>query len=122
MKSPQQIIQEKCPALSESPALDMYLEIAYEMSDAGFFGSLYNFAVALRACHLFTLAGAGGGGGDDGLAGVNPISSMTVGGMSVSYAVPAKGSEPDSLESTSYGKLLEEIIRSRPSMGVAGPY
>jgi len=50
--------------------------------------------------------------------GTAPISSMSEGAVSVSYAVAAETAESDGLGTTKYGKMLLGIMKSRPRMGV----
>jgi hypothetical protein len=121
--SPRQIIEAICPELSGSPSLPVYLEMAVEVTDKGFFGSLYNYAIAYRAAHLFTVMGDSNGGGGSGNSGIgtNPIASMSEGSMSVSFAVQAQAAGADSLANTKYGKMLEDLINTRPTANVAGP-
>ena len=117
--SPRQIIAAICPELSGSPSLPVYLEMAVEVTDKGFFGSVYNTAIAYRAAHLFTMTGAATS--KNGVMGANPVSSMSEGGVSVSFAVPAQSGNSDTLGNTKYGKMLLDLINTRPSMGVSGP-
>jgi hypothetical protein len=120
--SPSQIIATICPELSGSPSLPVYLEMAVEVTDKGFFGSLYNMAIAYRACHLFTIYGdtQGGGGSGNAAAGTAPIASMSEGSVSISYAVsaPATDGTGSDLDNTKFGKMLLSLTKSRPRMGV----
>jgi hypothetical protein len=92
--------------------------MAVELTDRGFFGKLYPFAVAYRACHHFTITG----GGNPAL-GMGQITGMSEGGLSVTLAASAI-SDSGGLDTTKYGKLLLGLIKSRPTMGVntAGLY
>jgi hypothetical protein len=111
------IVEAVCPDLYSSPALEVYLQMAQETTDKNFFGSLYSYAVAYKACHLFTTMGDGASGSGNPAAGVAPIASMSEGSMSVTYAVsPSEGN--DSMENTKFGKLFLSIARSRPRFGV----
>jgi hypothetical protein len=118
--SPGQIIEAICPELSGSASLPVFLEMAVENTDRGFFGKVYPYAVAYRACHLFTVSGgAGNGSVAEAVAGLGQIASMSEGGMSVSFVTSANPSGNDAgLDTTKYGKLLEALIKSRPTMGV----
>jgi hypothetical protein len=51
--NPSQIIQTVCPELYSSPSLDMFVGMAVELTDRGFFGKLASHAIAYRACHFF---------------------------------------------------------------------
>lgn len=102
------IIETVCPELFGSPSLEVYLHMAAETTDKHFFGSLYNYAVAYKACHLFTVMGdsQGGGGSGNSAAGSAPIASMSEGGMSISYAVSASSEGSSDMENTKFGKLF----------------
>lgn len=112
---PRQIVTAICPELADSPSLDVFLGMAAELTDRGFFGKLAPYAIAYRACHLFTITG--GGGSSNHALGMGQVASMSEGGVSVSFAtgVATSGS---GLETSKYGKLLLGLIKSRPTMGV----
>jgi hypothetical protein len=116
--SPEKIIETVCPELFGSPSRSVYLGMAEEMTNRGFFGPLYNQAVAYRACHFFTIYGDGQGSGESSITGAGPISSKSEGGLSVSYAVAATTAADSELNNTKYGKMLLGLTRSRPRMGV----
>jgi hypothetical protein len=111
---PRQIIAAICPELASSPSLDAYLGMAVELTDRGFFGKMAPFAIAYRACHLFTIAG---GGNSNPVFGMGQVTGMSEGGLSVSIAASAV-SDSGGLDTTKYGKLLLGLIKSRPTMGV----
>jgi hypothetical protein len=77
---------------------------------------MYNRAVALRACHEFTMAGGSTMKNIMDKGGGAPIASMSEGGLSVSFAQGV--SDGSDLGSTKYGKMLLALRRSRPRMGV----
>lgn len=115
--SPSQIIQTICPELYSSPSLNIFIEMAGELTDRGFFGKLASYAIAYRSCHLFTITG-GGGGGNSAL-GMGEIQSMSEGGLSVTFATKASASSDESgLDTTKFGKMLLSLIKTRPTMGV----
>jgi hypothetical protein len=115
---PNQIIAAICPELSGSPSLPVFLEIAVEVTDRGFFGKMYPYALAYRACHLFMVSGGAASNGVGGtVAGLGQIASMSEGGLSVSLATGGV-SDPGGLDTTKYGKMLLGLIKSRPTMGV----
>jgi hypothetical protein len=117
---PRQIVTAVCPELASSPSLDVFLGLAAELTDRGFFGKLASYAIAYRACHLFMVSGGGssGGGVESAAAGLGQISSMSEGGLSVSFATGGGTSNTEGLDTTKYGKLLLALIKSRPTMGV----
>jgi len=112
---PRQIVETVCPELHSSPSLDMYLDMAVELTDRGFFGKLANYAIAYRACHLFTLTS--GDGGSNPAMGTGQITSISEGGLSMSFAANASA-DKGGLDTTKYGKMLLSLIKSRPTMGV----
>jgi hypothetical protein len=128
--SPEKIIETICPELSGSPSLQVYLGLAVEVTSRGFFGSLYNQAVAYRAAHLFTVMDASGSSSTvdaiNELGGGAPVASMSEGGLSVSFAQSGAGGTDGTtaLGSTKYGRMLLGLIKARPRMGVnmAGYY
>ena len=113
--SPVQIIKAVCPELASSPSLDAFVQMATELTDRGFFGKLYNYAIAYKAAHLFTLSG-GDGGGSAGL-GLGQIASMSEGGLSISYAT-TQSTDASGLDTTKYGKMLLALLKTRPTAGV----
>ncbi|MDR0388754.1 MAG: DUF4054 domain-containing protein [Spirochaetaceae bacterium] len=116
MADPRRIIAAVCPELAASPSLDDFLDMAAELTDREFFGKLASYAVAYRACHLFMVSGGGGSGSP--AFGMGQIASMSEGGLSVSFAAGASKSGGSGLDTTKYGKLLLDLIKSRPTMGV----
>jgi len=117
--SPEKIIETICPALAGSPSLQVYLGMAVQVTDRGFFGVSYNQAVALGAAHLFTLFDeeSGTGGTLAELGGGAPVSSVSEGAVSVSFAQTSSTSDSD-LATTKYGKMLLRLKKARPRMGV----
>lgn len=103
-------IQALCPALYNSSLKSVYLEIAEMLTSSNFFGAKYSYAVALRACHNFTLDKTR----PDGTAGL--ITGKTEGRLSINYwnEVP-KGSNTD-LHMTTYGKRLRILIHTLTGM------
>ena len=126
--SPEKIIETICPELAGSPSLQVYLGMAAEVISRGFFGNVYNQALAYQACHLFTLFDTEA---DDGasssieafkeLSGGAPVTNIKEGGLSISFGQggSASGLEVDALGSTKFGRLLLALRRSRPTMNVA---
>lgn len=120
--SPERIIETICPELSGSPSLQVYLGMAVEVTDRGFFGKTYEQAVAYRACHLFTVMGGGNGSSSVDeireLGGGAPVASLHEGGLSVAFSQTSGGTEGAALGSTKYGRMLLGLISARPTMGV----
>jgi hypothetical protein len=121
--TPSQIIAAICPELSGNPSLPVFLEMAAEQIDRGFFGKQYPYAVAYKACHLFETSGIGksetaqaieeAGNGQQ-------IASMSEGGLSVTFAHNGGGATTGSLDmgSTKYGRMFLDLLKTRPTMGV----
>lgn len=114
MMTAEQIIQTICKELADSPSLSQYLQIATESLSSRFFGKLYNQAVAYKACHLFTLTkpselnqmtDVGGGS----------VNRLKEGGIEVGFN--STNSEKE-LTSTKYGRMLLDLMKSRPTMDV----
>ena len=105
---PRQIIANICPELAFSPSLDAFMGMAVELTDRGFFGKMASFAIAYRACHIFTITGVDGS--SNPAIGTGQITGMTEGGLSLSLAA---SETPDSggLDTTKYGKLLLGLIK-----------
>lgn len=114
MMTTEQIIQTICKDLADSPSLSNYVQMAKESLSSRFFGNLYNQAVAYKACHLFTLTqkselndliSLGGGS----------VNHLQEGGISIGFNNSNSDKE---LSATKYGRMLLDLIRSRPSMDV----
>jgi hypothetical protein len=116
--SPEEIIKTICPELSGSPSLSVYLGMAVESISRDFFGVMYNTAVAYKAAHLFMLVDGGSGTASEisKIGGGAPVSSVSEGGLAVSFA--QNSGDGSDLSSTKYGRLLQGLIKGRPKMGV----
>jgi hypothetical protein len=110
---PRQIITAICPELASSPSLDSFLGMAVELTDRVFFGKMASYAIAYRACHIFTITGGGG----NPVLGLGQIASMREGALSVTLAASAT-SDSGGLDTTKYGKMLLGLIKSRSTMGI----
>jgi hypothetical protein len=105
-----EIITAIAPEHASNASIDIFITIAEGLTSACVFGDNYNFAVALRAAHLMTLAGRNGDSGQ--------ISSKSEGGQSISYSSSTVGI--DNLNQTSYGKQLQELIyQNVPGFSIA---
>lgn len=110
-------INAMCPALAASASLDVYIELATDRTSRDYFGdNLYNYAIALRAMHEFTLD-ATRLGGEAGF-----ITDRTEGRLSVRYLHNMSKQSRNDLMMTVYGQKLHALIRARgPIIGVASP-
>jgi hypothetical protein len=119
------IIAGLAPAIAASPALPVFLEMAREQTARDFYGTLYPYAVAYRALHLYDTAGAGIESGSD-LAVIDKagkgaaLASMSEGGLSVSFAQNTGQAVSNSadLGGTKWGRMLLDLWKTRPSTGV----
>lgn len=114
MMTAEQIIQTICKELTDSPSLSQYLQISRESLSSRFFGKMYEQAVAYKACHLFTLTkpselnkmtDASGGS----------INHLQEGGISIGFNSTNSDKE---LSSTKYGRMLLDLMKTRPAMDV----
>ena len=119
---PRQIVTAICPDLASNPSLDVFLGMALELTDRGFFGKMFPYAVAYRACHLFEISGIGKSETEQAISEIGngqQIASMSEGGLSVSFA-QNKGSSDAStndMGSTKYGRLFLALLKTRHTMG-----
>jgi hypothetical protein len=111
------VIQNICPELYFSQSRDVFIQMAVEMIDKGFFGNQYPYAIAYVAAHKFTRSNVEGGGGD---IGAGKISSKSEGGVSISYFDDSPSSTASSLEfgKTKYGEMYLALRAQIPRMGV----
>lgn len=110
------IIKTICPKLADSPSLSSFLQIAEESTNCRFFGKLYNQAVAYKASHLYTVYSPEENSGVTGI-GSAPVSSVSEGGLSVSFAVPSD-SDNSSWSTTKFGRMYLDLLKMRPRMNV----
>jgi hypothetical protein len=106
-----------CPNLYNDPGLSVYVELATDRTSLDFFGAnLYNYAIALRAMHDFTIDKTRKRG-DGGF-----ITDKTEGRLTMRFLHNMSRSSRSTLLMTSYGQKLHELIRSRgPVIGMAVP-
>jgi hypothetical protein len=114
MMTVEQIIQTICPELADSPSMSQYVQMATESLSNRFFGKLFNQAVAYKACHLFTVTkktelndviSIGGGS----------VNHFQEGGITLGFNSSDGNKE---LASTKYGRMLLDLMRSKPTMDV----
>lgn len=107
-------IQLICSGLDQAPNKAAYIALAEELTSIPYFGDKYNYAVALRASHEYTLSVLR----PDGEAGL--ITSKTDGRASVHYInIQPKGSNSD-LHMTVYGKRLIALSKGRGPAATVG--
>lgn len=108
-------IENMCPRLFASPAMDMYIELATDRTNFAYFGdNLYNYAIALRAMHDYTIDATR----PRGEAGF--ITDRTEGRLTLRFLHNMSKASRNDLLMTSYGQKLHALIRSRgPAAGIA---
>ena len=125
----EQYIQAVAPALLQDPSLDVFIEMAKERTDRGFYGVKYNHAVALMAAHIAFLLGAGTLGAGSGNAeggSTGSITSKREGDLSVSYGAGAVSASAGNLgdaelSQTRWGLMLLALRKGcKPFFGVCG--
>lgn len=114
MMTAEQIIQTICPDLADSPSLSQFVQMAKESLSSSFFGKQLNYAVAYKACHLFTLT-AGDKTGVHSVGGSGSVTSYQEGGIQIGFSANQNDSE---LATTKYGKMLLDLMKSKPRMDV----
>jgi hypothetical protein len=105
-KTAEEYIQVLCPQLTNSNTMDVYLDISTGLLDERYFGSFYQYALALQACHLYAMDYMR----KQGQAGL--VTGETEGRVSVKYWNSIKESSSTDLDATSYGKRLIALRRS----------
>jgi Tfp pilus assembly ATPase PilU len=100
-------IETMCPRLFADPSMDVYVELATDRTSQNFFGvTYYNYAIALRAMHNYTINSTR----RRGEAGF--ITDRTEGRLSVRYLHNMSKNSRNDLMMTSYGQELHSLIRS----------
>ena len=114
MMTAEQIIQTICKELADSPSLSQFVQMASESLNSRFYGKLFNQAVAYKACHLFTIT-TGDKTGIHSIGGGGSVTSYHEGGIQIGFSASQNDSE---LATTKYGKMLLDLMKSRPKMDV----
>lgn len=104
-----------CPLLAASDAMDIYVELATDMTSADYFGAKYtNYAIALRAMHNFAVDRER----PFGEAGL--VTAKTEGRVSIHYWNQVPEHSSSDLHMTSYGKRLWALINTlKPGASIA---
>jgi hypothetical protein len=103
--TPVEIITAICPDLASSPSLSVFVSLAEARTDRCFFGTNYSLAVALRACHQYTLSQRPNG--ESGM-----IGSKSEGKLSISFNAGGGNTNMGDLGQTAYGTQLADLIKS----------
>ncbi|MCR4714843.1 MAG: DUF4054 domain-containing protein [Treponemataceae bacterium] len=113
--TPREIIGAICPALAQNESVSVFVQMAEENTNKKRFGKLYPYAVAYRACHLYTVTA---GTGANSVFGMGQVASMSEGGQSVSFATRVESDANGGLETTKYGRMLLGLLKTCPTLGV----
>lgn len=102
MSSPAEKIKILCPPLYADTERDEYISMAESLTGRAYFGVHGDQAVALRACHLYTLSKRSQGAG-------GTVASMAEGKLSMSFNSGNMGG--DDLSQTHFGIQLKSLGR-----------
>ena len=87
-----------------NPRINFFIGMAERRVNKTVFGDKADDAVCLMTAHLLTLGSRGGQGGT--------VTSEKVGDLSRSYSSASKGDDSNSLDSTSYGQMFNDLMQS----------
>lgn len=93
------------PTLDVAPDKDLYVDLATKQTSSSAFGELYNYAVALRACHEYFISLKEGS--ETGL-----VTNKTEGRTSISFWNSLPKDSSSTLAMSMYGKRLRALIKS----------
>lgn len=99
-------IDQLCPELSLAPNVDMFILMAKKVLSESVFGSDYNYAVALRASHDYSMSKREPF--ETGL-----LTSKTEGKLSMSFWNSVDAKSKKTLHLTTYGRALLELIGTK---------
>ncbi len=106
-----QIIQLECSDLYDNPNVNTWISYAQEQLASCVLGDEYNRAVALLACHMYSLSSRS-------LGSAGNATSIKEGGLAVGFS--SSGITGD-LGQTSYGVQLKNLLDSSiPAISVLG--
>jgi hypothetical protein len=111
-----QFIQRQQPTLfADTDLMGFYVELATSQTAASYFGTMYEYAIALRAMHNYLIDRDR----PDGEAGL--ITGKSEGSASIRYWNKVEKGRYSDLQLTHYGQRLLALIKSRgPSISVVG--
>lgn len=93
-----------CPELASDTNKSSYISIAQLTISSTVFGDNYNYAVALKAAHIGSLATRNSGNS-------GTVTSVKEGDLSISYGSGSSGNNSD-LSQTKYGLMLKSLYQS----------
>lgn len=103
MATPEQILSVICPTFFDTADYEVYIELSTGMTAQEFFGANYEYAIALRAAHMWQLNTKRGDSS-------GPVTYRMEGRLAESYASP--GVIRNELELTKYGMQLLSLIKN----------
>lgn len=120
-------VRQLAPEFTDDPddLLQVFIDIALEMTDPSAWGRVYGTAIAYLAAHLKTVADQGdpsasGAGPGAGMGAVGPVASVAVGRWNMSFGGNLNGSESGldpgsdgSLVTTRHGKMYLMLRKTR---------
>lgn len=101
------LIQVYCPGLYSDANRDTFITVATDRTSQSFYGSNYNLAIALMACHDWAIANRPGGS----YGAVGSLANMREGDLSIGYSSSSSTGGGD-LDQTSFGKKLQQLKKS----------
>lgn len=104
------IIKIKCSGLYSDANKSLWVQLATEKVSAGYFGSNYNEAVALLACHEWTLSNRIDSDMISGVGGM--VTSIREGDLSIGFGKAGSGSGIGDLEQTTFGLQFKNLIQN----------
>lgn len=115
------IVKQYAPELEplDDFKVQLYIDMAKVNVAESFFGTAYDQALSMLTCHYLTMAG---GSSNTGPA-PGPVTSKSVGDLSVGYGSAEGWKSDGSLRTTEYGRIYLHIRNSIPrSPIVSGNY
>lgn len=108
-----EFIEALCPELAVEALKDVYVEIGAKIVSSSFFGTSYNYALALASAHVFTMAQRGAN--ETGV-----LTGKSENRASESYWVKLNTGSNSTLPLTKYGKDLKALIRTMGGVASVG--
>ncbi len=105
-RSVTEILTAICPGIVTSGVQDLYTDISAEETSSTFFGKFYNYAIALRAAHYYSMD-KNRPTGDAGL-----VTAKQEGRLQMSFLHNMTRNSKTDLGMTMYGQRLQSLIRS----------
>jgi len=92
---------------ADTDLMEFYVELAGDMSDTSYFGTLLNYAIALRAMHMYVLDK------DRPRGGAGFITGKSEGNASIRYSEGSGMRSSSDLILTHWGQRLRSLIKAR---------